>query len=139
MNMMTIDISTSGPAYSYKSTINTDQLLAEINASEVIALYPMIFFYATILIIGIIGNALVLLVYSYRYKLSPARLFILFLAAIDFSICLFGLPYHLIDLTHPYMFTNSALCKSLTFIVTTLFHMSIFGLIQHCVNHSHSS
>ena len=135
MNMMTIDINTSGPAYSYnQSTINTVQLLAEINAREVIALYPVIFFYATILIIGIIGNTLVLLVYSHRYKRSPARLYILFLAAIDFSICLFGLPYHLIDLTHPYTFTNSTLCKSLTFIVTTLFHMSIFGLIVIAVD-----
>ena len=127
---MSIDINTSGPANNLnQSAINTEQLLAEINAREVVALYPVIFFYAAILVIGIIGNSLVLLVYSYRYKRSPARLYILFLAAIDFSICLFGLPYHLIDLTHPYTFTNSTLCKSLTFVVTTLFYMSIFGLI----------
>ena len=133
--MMSIDVNTSSPANNFnQSTINTDQLLAEINAREVVALYPVIFFYAAILVIGIIGNSLVLLVYSYRYKRSPARLYILFLAAIDFSICLFGLPYHLIDLTHPYTFTNSTLCKSFTFVVTTLFYMSIFGLIVIAVD-----
>ena len=132
---MSTGINISGRANIYNhSAINKDQLLAEINAREVFALYPVIFFYAAILVIGLIGNTLVLLVYSYRYKRSPARLYILFLAAIDFSICLFGLPYHLIDLTHPYTFTNSTLCKSLTFVVTTLFHMSIFGLIVIAVD-----
>ena len=124
------DVNGSGPVLlNNQSPIRADILLSEINAQEVRVLFPVIFFYALILFIGIVGNILVLLVYSFRYKRSPARVYILFLATIDFSICLFGLPYHLIDLTHPYTFTNVAACKSLTFIVTTLFHMSIFGLI----------
>lgn len=135
IKMMTLDINTSLPAYSNNlSHVNMELLLEEINAQEVKVLYPVIFFYAIILSIGVVGNFLVLLVYSARYKRSPARIYILFLAAIDFSICLFGLPYHLIDLTHPYTFTNSTACKSLTFIVTTLFHMSIFGLIVIAVD-----
>ena len=130
-----IDVNASGPVYSNnQSPVSAGLLLSEINAEEVQMLYPVIVFYALILSIGIIGNVLVLLVYSFRYKRSPARVYILFLATIDFTICLFGLPYHLIDLTHPYTFTNSAACKSLTFIVTTLFHMSIFGLIVIAVD-----
>ena len=127
---MTIRVNVTGSEYwNNGSAMNKELLLAEINAQEVKLLFPVIFFYAFILTVGVFGNFLVLLVYSFRYKRSPARIYILFLAAIDFSLCLFGLPYHLIDLTHPYTFTNSAACKSLTFIVTTLFHMSIFGLI----------
>ncbi|WAR16227.1 CCKAR-like protein, partial [Mya arenaria] len=106
----------------------------KINDQEVKALYPLIFFYAIILMIGVIGNAVVLLVYTYQYKRSPARMFILFLASIDFSICLFGLPYHMIDLTHPYTFTNAISCKILTFIISLFFHMSIFGLIVIAVD-----
>ncbi|XP_052761456.1 uncharacterized protein LOC128204130 [Mya arenaria] len=109
-------------------------ILQKINDQEVKALYPLIFFYAIILIIGVIGNAVVLLVYTYQYKRSPARMFILFLASIDFSICLFGLPYHMIDLTHPYTFTNAISCKILTFIISLLFHMSIFGLLVIAVD-----
>ncbi|XP_052765529.1 uncharacterized protein LOC128206869 [Mya arenaria] len=119
---------------------NTDNIdhqtdiLQKINDQEVKALYPLIFFYAIILMIGVIGNAVVLLVYTYQYKRSPARMFILFLASIDFSICLFGLPYHMIDLTHPYTFTNAISCKILTFIISLFFHMSIFGLIVIAVD-----
>lgn len=104
-------------------------LLEDINAAEVRALFPLIFSYALILIIGVIGNAIVLLVYSVRYKHYPARIYILFLASIDFTICLFGLPYHLIDLTSPYTYTDELRCQILTFIIATLFYMSVFGLI----------
>lgn len=103
--------------------------LQEINSEEVKSLYPLIVCYSIILIVGLIGNAVVLLVYTLRYKRSPARVFILFLASIDFSICLIGLPYHIIDLTNPYTFTDALRCKILTFIISTLFYMSIFALI----------
>lgn len=115
--------------YTSSGHTNTELLLEEVNAQEVLSLYPLLFFYSAILIIGALGNALVLLVYSFRYRRSPARVYILFLAAIDFLMCSFGLPYHLIDMTHPYTYTNASACKALTFIITTLFHTSIFGLI----------
>ena len=57
-------------------------------------------------LVGIIGNLIVLLDYCLRYKRSPARVYILFLASIDLSMCIFGLPYHIIDLTNPYTYTN---------------------------------
>ena len=109
--------------------VQREQLLTKINAAEVRMLFPLIFIYAFILIVGVIGNALVLLVYSVRYKHSPARIYILYLASIDCTICLFGLPYHLIDLTNPYTYTDELRCQILTFIIASLFYMSIFGLI----------
>lgn len=120
---------TLGPIYQSTIPVDSELRLYQFNAQEVLMLYPLIFFYGTILIVGVFGNALVLLVYSFRYKRSSARVYILFLATIDLSMCSFGLPYHLIDLTHPFTFTNEAICKTLTFIITMLFHTSIFGLI----------
>lgn len=114
--------------------VRTDLRLEEINNEEVRGLYPVIFSYAFIMVVGVVGNALVLLVYSMRYKRSPARVYILFLASVDFSICLFGLPYHLIDLTHPYTYSDELSCQILTFIISNLFHMSIFGLIVVAVD-----
>jgi hypothetical protein len=119
----------------YKSSEpkNVTITLDEINSLEVTSLFPL-FFYATILSVGVLGNALVFIVYSLRYRRSPARVYILFLAAIDFWMCLFGLPYHLLDMTHPYTYTNAPACKVLTFLIATLFHMSIFGLIVIAVD-----
>lgn len=105
------------------------ETIYDVNAQEVKTLYPLIIFYTFILIVGILGNGHVLLVYLFRYKRSPARVYILFLAGIDFSMCLFGIPYHLTDLTNPYTYTNATACKSLTFIITTLFFMSVFALL----------
>lgn len=119
---------------SLEVAVRTDLRLEEINNEEVRGLYPVIFSYAFIMVVGVVGNALVLLVYSMRYKRSPARVYILFLASVDFSICLFGLPYHLIDLTHPYTYNDELSCQILTFIIANLFHMSVFGLIVVAVD-----
>ncbi|XP_045182833.2 uncharacterized protein LOC123541432 [Mercenaria mercenaria] len=120
--------------YQSSAPTGVEITLEDVNSQEVTSLYPLLFFYTTILIVGVLGNALVLLVYSLRYRRSPARVYIVFLAAIDFSMCLFGLPYHLIDMTHPYTYTNASACKTLTFIIVTLFYMSVFGLIVIAVD-----
>ena len=111
-----------------------DALLQQLNVQEVYQMLPVIFFYALILTIGLFGNLLVLIVYTFRYKRSQARGFILFLATNDFLMCLFGLPYQLIDMVNPYTYTYGTWCKVSSFIVLTLFHISVFGLVVIAVD-----
>ncbi|KAH3709552.1 hypothetical protein DPMN_069016 [Dreissena polymorpha] len=49
--------------------------------------------------IGLLGNACVVVVYKLKFKRSSARVYIISLALADMSVCLVGLPYHIIDLT----------------------------------------
>ncbi|XP_052249791.1 uncharacterized protein LOC127857436 [Dreissena polymorpha] len=64
----------------------TLELILYLNNEEVKTLLPLILILGFILLVGIIGNVIVLLVYCLRYKRSPARVYILFLASIDLSI-----------------------------------------------------
>ncbi|KAK3578936.1 hypothetical protein CHS0354_035568 [Potamilus streckersoni] len=105
------------------------QTLEEINASEVIILLPVIVFYIIIMAIGIVGNIFVLIIYTYRFKRISARFYILSLAVLDLCVCCIGIPYHLLDLLHPYTYFYSDACKALTFLITFFTYGSIYVLL----------
>ncbi|KAL3891694.1 hypothetical protein ACJMK2_003944 [Sinanodonta woodiana] len=111
------------------SKIQSLESLEAINASEVILLLPVIVFYVIIMVIGIVGNIFVLIIYTYRFKRISARFYILSLAMLDLCVCLIGIPYHLLDLLHPYTYFYSDACKSLTFLITFFTYGSIYVLL----------
>jgi len=91
-------------------------LLHELNANEARENGGGVAFISIIMVIGIIGNLHVLVVYTLRIKASNHRVFILVLAMIDFTTCVIGMPFILVDLSHPLTFTLTAACKILRFL-----------------------
>jgi hypothetical protein len=81
-----------------------------------------------LMVIGVFGNLLVLYVYKFRFKRSTSRVFILSLAAFDLMTCLFGMPYHILDMVYPYMFVWDEICKAFSFSLTFTILASIFVL-----------
>lgn len=75
-----------------------------------------VIFVFILMVIGIIGNFHVLVVYIFRMKRSNPRIFIIFLAALDFLTCSIGMPFVIIDLRNPLTFTIIPACKILRFI-----------------------
>ncbi|KAL3890742.1 hypothetical protein ACJMK2_003020 [Sinanodonta woodiana] len=88
--------------------------LDELNDRKVHLLIPVIIFISIAMVIGTIGNALVLYVNILVLKLrnSTHRYFIIFLALADITFCMIGDPFVIGVLTHPYKFTNIIACKS---------------------------
>ncbi|KAL3889955.1 hypothetical protein ACJMK2_002270 [Sinanodonta woodiana] len=99
--------------------------LEEIN---VLLFLPVLVIYVVIMTAGIIGNIFVLIIYKNKFKRSSSRIFILSLAAMDLLVCLFGIPYHVLDLINPYTYTNDVACKCLSFIMTFFTFGSTFVL-----------
>lgn len=93
-----------------------DDLLHVLNAKEAREHVGGVVFVTILMVLGIIGNVHVLVVYAFRMKPSNHRIFILVLAAIDFTTCVVGMPFILVDLRHPLTFTLTAACKILRFI-----------------------
>lgn len=77
---------------------------------------PALIFVVICIAVGCIGNVLVLLVYKKKFRRTNHRYFILFLAALDFLACFFGMPYLVASLRLPYLMTSSPLCKSMRYI-----------------------
>ncbi|KAL3890828.1 hypothetical protein ACJMK2_003103 [Sinanodonta woodiana] len=87
--------------------------LDELNERQVQLLIPVIIFISIAMVVGTVGNALVLYVNIFFIKLrnSTHRHFIIFLALADITFCMIGDPFVIGVLTHPYKFTNIIACK----------------------------
>ncbi|KAL3873844.1 hypothetical protein ACJMK2_036928 [Sinanodonta woodiana] len=98
--------------------------LKEINDSEAKILLPFTVFYVIVMVLGIIGNTLVIIV----HKVRPTRIYIVCLATLDITTCVVGIPYHVLDLMNPYMYFYPIACKLLTFLITLPLNASMFIL-----------
>lgn len=90
--------------------------LQELNDIEARKRLPTTIYLCILMIIGILGNILVLYVFTSRYNHNNYRTFTLFLASIDLTACLVYFPAEIVDQTYPYMFYSEGACKSCRFI-----------------------
>lgn len=75
----------------------------------------VVVYLALLMISGIIGNCLVCYVYYFRFRLTPANLFIFTLGVLDLASCCIGMPFEICDISYPYMFDAPVACKLLRF------------------------
>lgn len=75
-----------------------------------------IIFIGILMVIGVVGNSLVLYIYTTKFKRSNHRVNILCLAMLDSVTCWIGMPFVIIGLRFPLMFRMVNVCKSLRFL-----------------------
>lgn len=105
------------------------QILQELNDNEAAILLPVIVYVLVLMVFGVIGNLIVLYIYKFRFRRSSSRAFILCLAMLDLVTCLFGIPFHVIDMRYPYLFAWDIPCKTLCFLMTSTIFSSTFILV----------
>ena len=110
---------------SWRNDFGENVTLQELNDALVTLHYPAIVFLCILIIVGVIGNVLVLCVYS-KYPPSFFRVFILWLAAIDLIASLVGTPLLVISMHVPYMFPSAQICQSFRFFHEFLVVSSVF-------------
>jgi hypothetical protein len=103
--------------------------LSKLNQEEAKQYIGGVVFVTIIMIFGFVGNLHVLLVYAFRIKPSNHRIFILVLGALDFTTCIVGMPFIIVDLRNPLTFTMSFACKTLRFINYFICSASILTLL----------
>lgn len=114
---------------SFRHELMTNQTLDELNQLQLMKHLPVLVFYMVILIIGIIGNLLVLIIYKLKLKRSGARVYIISLALADLAVCLVGVPYHGLDLTMLMNYTFTNVCKVLSCLIGACTLSSVFILL----------
>ncbi|XP_061191987.1 neuromedin-U receptor 2-like [Saccostrea echinata] len=90
--------------------------LEEFNDEKARQRLPTIIFLCILIAFGIIGNMVVLVVYTLRYRSSTFRTYILTLAAVDLLSCLIAMPVELVDNLYPLMFFIEGFCKGGRFL-----------------------
>lgn len=110
---------------SWRSDFNENSTLLELNNALVTLHIPAIVFLCFLIIVGIVGNTLVLCVY-YRYPPTFFRVFILWLAAIDLVASCVGTPMLVVSMLVPYVFPSAGLCQGFRFVHELLVVSSVF-------------
>ena len=110
----TINISKSTEASNINGTDwDPDILLKELNDKTALRFLPVILYMGILLVVGTLGNVMVLVVYSRKRIKYSSDYFILNLAFLDLLTCVIGVPVEIADLRYPYMFYAPAACKLL--------------------------
>lgn len=76
-----------------------------------------IIFVGILIVIGLVGNAHVIYVYSRKFKNSNYRIYVLWLAILDIFNCSVSAPMVVIYLCYPVTFQTEAFCKIYRFIL----------------------
>ena len=97
---------TSAPTEDYLASI-----LALLNDQDARNLLPVVITLVVLMVIGTVGNGLVVQVYWCRMRRSAKRTFILTLALIDLAVCMVVIPFELYDLKNQVLFDNDTICK----------------------------
>ncbi|KAL3885473.1 hypothetical protein ACJMK2_025529 [Sinanodonta woodiana] len=95
---------------------------------------PVLIFISINIVIGIIGNGLVVSVFYFQMRRSSANIFIMWLATVDLCMCLFGMPFELFDLRFPLMYGYSIPCKAFRYIEFTLAALSCTILVSVAID-----
>ena len=102
---------------------DTDKLLQELNDKLAMSMIPVLVYLSILLVVGLIGNAMVVFYYGCKTRRTSNSVFICMVAVFDLLSCCLSIPIEMVDLRFFYMFTNSGLCKVLRFVN----HMAAIG------------
>lgn len=87
------------------------------------SLWPAVLFTVLMMLIGIVGNALVLIIYRNDFHKSVTWIFIYFLSALDICTCLISMPSELTILVNMVSFPSWPWCKASRYL-SYIFHGS---------------
>ncbi|XP_055872399.1 alpha-2A adrenergic receptor-like isoform X1 [Biomphalaria glabrata] len=100
--------------------ISEENYLQNLQSQTTKDLIPAMVFLGSVAVIGIIGNSLVLFVYTRRFPETPVRVFLVAVAALDLITNVIVIPGEIYDLLHSWMFDKPNVCKvRLYFTVST--------------------
>ncbi|WAR21623.1 hypothetical protein MAR_015597 [Mya arenaria] len=86
-----------------------EEILQQLNYEEAKQYVAGVVFVTLIMIAGVVGNLHVLFAYAFRSSLPIIKW------VLDFTTCVVGMPFILVDLRHPLTFTLIAACKLLRY------------------------
>ncbi|KAJ8322260.1 hypothetical protein KUTeg_000731 [Tegillarca granosa] len=90
--------------------------LDQINQEVVETIVPVIVYVVILMVIGIVGNPLVIVFYGIKLKATASYMFIVSLAVFDLIVSCISMPLEIVDLVQFYTFESEAACKILRFV-----------------------
>ncbi|KAK3087093.1 hypothetical protein FSP39_001559 [Pinctada imbricata] len=92
----------------------SEEVLA-VNNEAVHTLIPVIVYICLLIVIGLLGNPLVIYFYGIKQKPSPSFMYVISLAVFDLITCAIVMPMELVIVVKFYTFDSPACCKTIRF------------------------
>ncbi|XP_069101338.1 growth hormone secretagogue receptor type 1-like [Argopecten irradians] len=105
-------------------------LLEKLNDEKALLYLPVIIFVGFLMIVGIIGNMLVIYVYSFKYKSRSSNHFIVSMASFDLLSSLICMPIDIYDVRFHYTFYSVVACKLFRYSQNVTTFGSVIILIE---------
>ena len=116
---------------------NEDEMKAKLHAfNDIQALryFPVFVFVIIMMVLGTVGNVLVIYVYRKRFRKTSSNYFIVSMAIFDLLACVIGMPTELYDLRNSYTFYSSIACKIFRYTGSVSVYGSVIILIEIAVD-----
>ncbi|KAK3085953.1 hypothetical protein FSP39_011251 [Pinctada imbricata] len=104
------------PTWLVQMEWNENTTLDDVNAKMMSRNIPGIIFVVVQMLLGLVGNGVVILAYWLKFKRSNYRVYVLFLAFLDLMNCVFTMPFVIVYLVYPKNFPSDFICKAGHFI-----------------------
>lgn len=113
----------------------SEQLLLDFNAEIFHRRLPNTILISVMMILGVIGNFIVLYVYFTRLnRKNVERYFVPFLAVVDFAACVIGPTFSLLENVYAVIFPSNLLCKTMWYTTSLSSGLSISVLSIIAIN-----
>lgn len=90
---------------------------------------PTVIFLGILIVVGVIGNIIVLVVYTKKYPSTTFKFYILSLAIIDLLTCCISMPFEIADNVLPFLFFNEIVCQVGRFLGNVFKMASAFVIV----------
>ena len=114
----------------FNMTVSQDYVLWSLNEKAYMQRFvPASIFIGCMILVGAVGNGLVLCVYRSGKKANTANVFIFSLSIVDFMICVIVMPFRIFDMRFPLMYGFTWLCKMYELIEISLSMIAVSMMI----------
>ena len=108
--------------------------LQAFNDIQALRYFPVFVFVIIMMVLGIVGNVLVIYVYRKCFRKTSSNYFIVSMAIFDLLACVIGMPTELYDLRNSYTFYSSVACKIFRYTSSVSVYGSVIILIEIAVD-----
>ncbi|KAH9507608.1 hypothetical protein Btru_051575 [Bulinus truncatus] len=125
---MCFPVTTSTASHNYTRD-EVLKYLSQLQDQSTLASIPTLVYVSLLIVVGGIGNSLVLVVYWKKMNLTPLRVFIIGMAVCDLLTNILVLPGEIYDLLHVWNFDLPIVCKIRLYLNATFVTSSAFLLV----------
>lgn len=118
---------TDTPSLSHEHEL---KLLQHLSDEKALLFLPVIIFMALLMVVGVLGNLLVLYIYCFRFPSRSANCFFITMAIFNLLASAIGMPIDIYDVRNHYTFHISIVCKIFRYVENIVTYGSAIILVE---------